>query len=89
MLALQPLLVNVTPPLDLPTITALAEAIAKIAHLSDLRTRPYMPPGWRRADRERPAGAAKVYREKVSGVRADRPQLARLIAFSSRMTWWS
>jgi len=26
------------------------------------------------------AGAAKVYQEKVSGVRADRPQLAKLMA---------
>jgi DNA invertase Pin-like site-specific DNA recombinase len=26
------------------------------------------------------AGAARVYREKVSGVRADRPQLAKLMA---------
>jgi hypothetical protein len=32
-----------TAPLDLPKSTALAEVIANIAHLSDLRARPYMP----------------------------------------------
>jgi DNA invertase Pin-like site-specific DNA recombinase len=30
-------------------------------------------------DQLRPAGAAKVFREKASGARADRPELARLI----------
>jgi hypothetical protein len=39
----QPPQVYGTAPLDLPTSTALAEAVAKIAHLSDLRARPYMP----------------------------------------------
>ena len=36
------------------------------------------------------AGADTIYREKISGVRANRPQLAKLMAALGPMTlWWS
>jgi hypothetical protein len=35
------------------------------------------------------AGADPIYREKVSGVRADRPQLAKLMAKLMWATLWS
>ena len=35
------------------------------------------------------AGADTIYREKISGIRADRPQLAKLMATLSPMTLWS
>lgn len=34
------------------------------------------------------AGAETIYREKISGARADRPQQAKLMATSKRGTWW-
>ena len=35
------------------------------------------------------AGADPIYREKITGVRADRPQLAKLMAGLSRGMLWS
>ena len=35
------------------------------------------------------AGATTIYREKVSGVRANRPQLAKLMAGLGLVTLWS
>ena len=35
------------------------------------------------------AGATTIYREKVCGIRADRPQLAKLMAGLGAVTLWS